>query len=559
VSVTLRVGGVAELEWLPGWRERHGMPEPDSGATADVDVTVHVEESGDGQSYLAAVQAADDGRRRLTVTAAGSRGVRYALNAVHRAVVEDDWSRFEGHHAPGFTVRGWLEGYYGRPWTHEQRLRLVLDAADLSLSHVMIAPKDDPRQRRLWFEPLTPGVAAEVAEIAALARTEELELVCAVSPGLSVCYSSPDDLDAITARFDQLHDLGVRGGGLLLDDIPTELSQPADLAAYPGLAEAHRDLVTRWAERMWAKDPSWWLLVCPTVYHGRGDEEYLSRLCEGLDPRVQVMWTGREICSRTIEVADAERFHRTAGRRPLWWDNYPVNDLAMRARLHVGPLLGRDPGLGSASAGHLANTMEWAESSRIPLGTIADYLWDPVGYDAARSWRRSLERVVGDRAEAYSRFADNVRSSCLPDEESPHLARELGRAAALRRAGDARGSADVLRACADEIDRTVDTLLRPGGNSALIEEARPWLLSYREGAEDLRAAAEVTLGVYDTPPSGMTVLPPAAHSGPAARLGERLRLLGRTRPQVFGDILDMYLVDLVTDVEGAGLPQSPAS
>ena len=80
---------------------------------------------------------------------------------------------------------------------------------------------------------------------------------------------------------------------------------------------------------------------------------------------------------------DARRFERTAGRPPLYWDNYPVNDVAMGFELHVGPYLGRDPRLATASRGIVANPMELFEASRIPLATIADFLRDPEPLFAA--------------------------------------------------------------------------------------------------------------------------------------------------------------------------------
>ena len=39
------------------------------------------------------------------------------------------------------------------------------------------------------------------------------------------------------------------------------------------------------------------LIVCPTVYYGRGDEDYLVRLGAAIDPQVDLFWSGRAICS----------------------------------------------------------------------------------------------------------------------------------------------------------------------------------------------------------------------------------------------------------------------
>ena len=127
-----------------------------------------------------------------------------------------------------------------------------------------------------------------------------------------------------------------------------ELQHPEDRAVHGELALAHVALVARLLARM---EPSDSLVVCPTVYWGEGDEPYLARLGSGLDPRVSLFWTGRAICAPRIDLREAERFAATAGRPPLYWDNYPVNDVAMTFELHVGPYQGRDPRLATASRG----------------------------------------------------------------------------------------------------------------------------------------------------------------------------------------------------------------
>ena len=112
---------------------------------------------------------------------------------------------------------------------------------------------------------------------------------------------------------------------------------------------------------------------------------------------------------------------------PLYWDNYPVNDVAMIHEAHLGPYRGRDPLLDRFSVGVMANAMEHAEASKIALATIADYLWAPASYDPERSWQRALAEAGGPDAWALQCFADTVRGSCLaePDPDRPRGARAL--------------------------------------------------------------------------------------------------------------------------------------
>lgn len=527
--------------WVPGWAERAGLT-GDGGRGVRLTWSVAralPERRGpvaaaarDDDHRVDVVADADGGITAVHVTGRTEGALRRSARTLALGLSGAGWPASGEVVGPAFALRGLLEGYYGAPWSHEQRLRTVADVADLGMTHLMVAPKDDTAQRRLWWEPLDDGVAAQIRELVEAAEREQVRIACAVSPGLSIRWSSPESFAALMGRFRQLHDLGVRDAALLLDDIPDRLVDPDDRARYASSAEAHADLVARWSRAMRELDPAWRLSVCPLVYHGRGDEPYLVTLAQGTPPDVDLMWTGREICSRTLDLLDGAAFWRSTARPPLWWDNYPVNDLAMSDRLHIGPLLGRDPHLHRVSAGLYANAMELAECTRIPLGTIADYLWDPEGYDAEESWLRSLRRVAGDAAPLVAELGTNVRTSCLPDAESPWLTAVLEESARLRRQGDTEESAALLTEAADRIESTASALRSDAvANRALRDEIAPWVEQYAAGAADLRAAAA------------------AAGPDAAADLLTRRRIVGLHRAQVFGDVLDMFLTDLADDLD----------
>jgi len=51
------------------------------------------------------------------------------------------------------------------------------------------------------------------------------------------------------------------------------------------------------------------------------------------------------------------------GHRTVVWDNTPVNDATMVNELHLGPYLGRDPGLADLVGGVLCNPMNQERAS----------------------------------------------------------------------------------------------------------------------------------------------------------------------------------------------------
>lgn len=436
------------------------------------------------------------------------------------------------HRSP-FAIRGVIEGFYGNPWTHDERLAMVDFLADHGFNTFVYAPKDDPLVRRLWREAYAGGDLARLAELVARCERRGISLVYCVSPGLSIRYASQADQEALAAKLRSVGTLGesgVRSFGLLLDDIPRELQHPEDRAAFPDLAAAHARLASGLLARLGAGTS---LTVCPTIYCGTGVDPYLAALGAALDPRIDLFWSGRAICSPTLEAADARVFAATTGRPPLYWDNYPVNDVAMTFELHVGPYRGRDAQLGEVARGIIANPMELAMSSRIPLATIGAYLRDPVGYDPEAAWQDAIREVAGvTDHDAYALFADNVRSSCLATDDAPVVAAALERFLFRVEHGDEAGAAVDLAALADQLLAAADRLLRgPVANPPLIEEGRPWIEAFETGARAMRRMADLAAAGR-------------LEADARAELHPYLVALRRARVRIFGDALDMTLDDL---------------
>jgi hyaluronoglucosaminidase len=432
--------------------------------------------------------------------------------------------------ASPFAVRGVIEGYYGPPWSHDQRLDLIGFLADRGMNTFVYGPKDDPLVRRDWREAYDGEALHRLGELVARCRQQGMRFMYCISPGLDIRYSDDADLAVLVAKLRSVAALGVDDFGLLLDDIPRDLQHPGDRVAFSDLASAHVHV----ANRVFAElEPGQRLTVCPTVYWGTGTEPYLARLGEGTDPRIDLFWTGQAICSPTLDLADAATFARTTNRPATYWDNYPVNDVAMCYELHIGPYQGRDPHLWRAATGIIANGMELFESSKIPFATIADYLRAPESYDPEKSWQRALRDVVGDAdVEAFALFADNVRSSCLAVDDAPIVGRALEAFLFRVEHGEAAAAALDLGALADRMLAAADHLLRgPVANRALVDEARPWLVAFELGATAIRAMADLAA-------TGRLA------SDGATELRPFLVRLRRARVRVFGDVLEMTLSDL---------------
>jgi hyaluronoglucosaminidase len=430
-----------------------------------------------------------------------------------------------------------IEGFYGRPWTHAQRLDMIRFVAEVGLGTYVYSPKDDPFTRRQWRELYPPTARAALAELVAEARAHGVNVSFALSPGLSMRYSDAGDVAAILAKFESVAELGVTSFALFLDDIPEELRHAPDRETFGTLIEAQLAVVNKVASRLARAVPVDDFAVCPTQYWGKGNEPYISALGRGLNDGIRLYWTGRAICSPELDVRDAAVFHESTGRKPLYWDNFPVNDVAMTGELHIGPYQGRDPDLGDHAEGIVANAMPLAEASKIALASIADYLRDPHSFDPEASWEAALARIAGSRdAAALREFADACRGSALCMDDAPRLAAQMNRFAFDYEYGNRPDALAQFRAYVTQLLDTTAVLLAPQ-NEALGREIAPWVAYYRD-------CLEAVLRAVDKLPADGTGTPPALALADRPAVLADLMTLRSARLRVFGDLVDMFLSDL---------------
>jgi hyaluronoglucosaminidase len=217
-----------------------------------------------------------------------------------------------------------------------------------------------------------------------------LTLGIALSPGLDINFRDPSEVDALECKFRQLDAIGIRWRGLFWDDIDP-LGSPRDLEEFPNPGHAQAWVTNELARRLPARDSDTPWVFCPTEYWGVFESPYREAIRTTLTEDIGVIWTGPEICSGRLTRNDAQTVQNQFGHPLVIWDNYPVNDAEMVHELHLGPLEGRGPDLFEAVTGYLANPMDRAQASLIPLATIAQYVADPKTYDPWQAWSRALD------------------------------------------------------------------------------------------------------------------------------------------------------------------------
>ncbi len=301
---------------------------------------------------------------------------------------------------PSFPVRGVVEGFYGKPWSQSDRLAILRFEGRHGMNLYLYGPKDDPYHRRLWRDPYPPEQLRRLGELARAARENFVDFSFAISPGLSMTYSSDADFQALVRKIDSVRRLGVTHFALFLDDVPQELVHAEDRARFHSLAQAHVQLLHRVYDYLQSLSPSYRLTVCPTTYTNEwGSRDYIRELGAGLRPEIPLNWTGTEVIPPAITVEQANQWAGSLHRKPLVWDNYPTDD-GNNALPNIDPLRGRDAKLFTAVSGLFSNPMNQAHLTLIPLETVSDYLWNATAYDPQASETHAIASQYGQDAPA---------------------------------------------------------------------------------------------------------------------------------------------------------------
>lgn len=398
-------------------------------------------------------------------------------------------------------MKGWLqgviEGFYGPVWRPEARKELLRWMGEKGYNAYIYAPKGDPYHRERWREPYPAEKLQEFQDLFRVGGEAKVEVMMSLSPGLSLTYSDPTELEALWRKVSPFIDMGLKRLGLFFDDIPFELRHEADKKRYAGLAEAQADFALRLLEK--GKGEGLHLILCPTYYAGEPDHPYLIELGRRLPEEVDLFWTGPAICSPAISEEHLQQVEKAMGRAPLIWDNYPVNDVYMEPELHIGPYRGRDSSLLTGTRGVFLNPMSLPLASRIPLGTAARFFSDPDGYDPEKCWEEAVKEELrgrdfgDDLIAAFKEFSEAVTISPLVPEEPPLYVSFVKEFQSLLNVGRREEAIALYMERVTAMKRAYEVLREKGKEIPLLQEISLWITDYGRWSGALEKGLELLL------------------------------------------------------------------
>ena len=378
---------------------------------------------------------------------------------------------------------GVVEGFYGRPWPHQGRVELVRFLGGLGLNTYIYGPKDDPYHHAKWREAYPAEKAKEFGELLAAAKANKVDLYWAVHLGDAFKDEAPAakeaEYAALFAKLESMYALGFRAFAAFFDDFGgTNATLHAEIA---------NRVVTDFLDR---KGDCPDLIVCPHDYAGLAGSEYCRIMGERCGKRVQLMWTGPNICAE-IPADAVESVAKVYRRAPFVWWNWPVNDFN-RGKLVMGPMYGVAP---CGYAGFVLNPMENLEASKLSIYCASEFAKNPAAFDPQRAWEAGLKALYGDElAPAMRVFCDHNSDTAGGPRSHEEWIADWNRreSEALAAGGSLREECLKIRAAMAALKAKLPTA-RP----ALWGEIRHWVEMLDAQAEEGLAAIAGDRAAYD--------------------------------------------------------------
>ncbi|WP_304960560.1 beta-N-acetylglucosaminidase domain-containing protein [Thomasclavelia cocleata] len=389
-------------------------------------------------------------------------------------------------------ARGFIEGYYGNPWSNEDRADLMIFGGDYKLNQYIYAPKDDPKHNSRWRELYTEEELEEISMAAEAGNRSKCYYVYALHPFMSNSFrfntdaNYNEDLNIVKTKFEQLMNAGIRQFTILADDAPVPYG--GDSSYIRLMTDLTNWLIEKQKEISGLRTD---MMFCPANYYGSGTGVTGLR---GMPESVKIIQTGGQVFGST-NSSFLNNFNNSMSRSPYMWINWPCSDQTKDGLIMGGAtrflIPGADP---EKIAGIVLNPMQQSEASKHGILANADYAWnvweDESDYE--RVWHDSFNYM--DHGTIYDTEASialrelgkHMINSNTGNPESVELAPKLSEFMSDLRAGnDIIAKADDLIAEFTLLKNCANTYSANPGNERTRDQIIYWLDCWKDTTESV--------------------------------------------------------------------------
>lgn len=451
-------------------------------------------------NFVTVLPKGKDAPARIVVVGRDTDAAFYGLSTLYQV-----FQQIEGRTLAAFTVndwadvetRGFIEGYYGNPWSTEGRVELMRWGGLFKQNAYIYAPKDDPKHNAQWRDLYSTEEIAKLSQLAQAGNESKCCFVYALHPfmnsPISFGSSYESDLATLKAKYLQVIDAGCR-----------QIMLSADDADSPGADNYKRLLtdLTNWLhdlQQMKNEDGSFKYPglkdTIPFVENKYYDAGASGSWYNTLPENVRVITTGKQVWGKA-DKSTIDTFKSRTGVAPFMWINWPCTDNT-RDHLSMGGYenaLGADVTPGSL-VGCVINPMQQSEPSKVGIFLNADFSWNNwTSYDHAdKVWSDAFSFVDHDSpadtdaSNALRTLSEHMKwyqggGVTFESRESEAVKPMLDAFKAKIEDGSVKVSdIDQVEALFKELLAAAGTYAQNAGNASLRTQIDPWLGFWSDG------------------------------------------------------------------------------
>lgn len=388
--------------------------------------------------------------------------------------------------------RGFIEGYYGNPWSVEDRAELMRYGGDLKLNNYIYAPKDDPYHNSNWRALYDEEKLKDIAYLAQTGNESKCYYVYALHTFMhnAVRFDSEEhyqeDLAIIEAKFTQVMDVGVRQFAILADDAGVPGGNPQNYV------RLMNDLSAWMREKAKTVDGlKTDLIFCPSDYMGSGSSAELQTLKQ-LEDSISIIQTGGKIWGE-VSPSFVNGFYNNMGRPVYMWINWPCSDNTKNSLIMDGNGEFLQPNIDPNKVdGIVLNPMQQSEANKSALFANADYSWNiwKSNEEARENWEDSFKYMDHQSASesasstALRELSRHMKNSNTGDHgESTELAPKLEAFLQLLDRESYDSEADELIAVFRELKDYASYYKENPGNPRIRDQIIYWLECWEDSMD----------------------------------------------------------------------------
>jgi len=241
---------------------------------------------------------------------------------------------------------GYIEGYYGRLLSWEDRHRIILSLNKNKMNFYFYAPKEDEKHRLKWKSKYKVEWIKNFKRFCNFATKNHVKIIVGISPGFSFNFSEilnvnsqnkmSKDLNVLYKKFQYFIENGASEVALLFDDLPNNFKETYNLSISEGFAHAKlANLLSIILKKF--------IFVVPRIYSDQlihEDKEYLPDFQKQINKNIICFYSGKNIVSKSINSQTQKKISKVLSSNFIVWDNFYSNDYCPR-RVFLGPYVGR--------------------------------------------------------------------------------------------------------------------------------------------------------------------------------------------------------------------------